>query len=173
MTSIPPEAEQPYEDRVQLAVSAWKNANGTLSMREAARQHGISKSTLDYRIRGHMTATARNQKQQRLTPEEESALVNWILSLQALGWPPRVEQIRQMATELLVKKEDMKPLGVNWAQKFVARHPEVKTSIASSKGAGNKGAGSKGAGSQGAGSEGTSSEEAGNNMGGGTANETY
>ena len=59
---VSPEAQLPYENRVQLAVAAWKNANGALSMRKAARQHGISKSNLDYRIRGHITATTRNQK---------------------------------------------------------------------------------------------------------------
>ena len=32
-----------------------------------------------------------------------------------------------MATELLLKKEDKEPLGINWLQKFLARHPDIKT----------------------------------------------
>ena len=32
-----------------------------------------------------------------------------------------------MAIELLLRKEDTKPLGVNWVQKFLSRHPDIKT----------------------------------------------
>ena len=129
MASIPSESsmtELPYEDRVQLAMIAWREAGGALSMRKAARQYAVSKSTLDYRTKGHTSPATRNQNQQRLTPEEESAIVSWILRLQAWGWPPPIEQARQIAVELLLERKDTRPLGVNWTQKFRSRHPEIK-----------------------------------------------
>ena len=64
---------------------------------------------------------------QRLTPEEEEAIVKYILQLQAWGWPARVEQVRSMATELLLHKEDSEPIGINWPQKLLSRHPEIRT----------------------------------------------
>ncbi len=33
-----------------------------------------------------------HQRQQRLNPREETAIVNWLLRLQAWGWPARVEK---------------------------------------------------------------------------------
>ena len=32
-----------------------------------------------------------------------------------------------MAQELLTAKGDNKPIGINWTQKFLIRHPEIKT----------------------------------------------
>ncbi len=38
-----------------------------------------------------------------------------------------MEQVRSIAGELLIKKGDDKPVGVNWPQKFLKRHPQIKT----------------------------------------------
>lgn len=38
-----------------------------------------------------------------------------------------MEQIRSIAKELLIKKGDDKSIGINWPQKFLKRHPEIKT----------------------------------------------
>ncbi len=35
--------------------------------------------------------------------------------------------VRFMAEGLLHTKADMEPLGINWPQKFLARHPQLKT----------------------------------------------
>ena len=67
------------------------------------------------------------QNRQRLTSEEETAMVNWVECLQAWGWPARIEQVRCMAIEILKAKEDNEPLGINWPQKFLSRHPDLRT----------------------------------------------
>jgi hypothetical protein len=130
-SSIPSEdIELSQEERITLAHARWNEAsaaNENPSKAKLARQYGIPKSTLTDRINDRKTAAARNQHFQRLSPEEEAAIRDWILRLQAWGWPPRVEQVRSIAKELLIKKGDDKPVGVNWPQKFVKRHPQIKT----------------------------------------------
>jgi len=131
MTSIPSEdIELSQEERITLAQACWNEAtaaNQNPSITKIARQHGIPKSTLTDRINGRKAASVRNQHFQRLSPEEEAAICGWILRLQAWGWPPRVEQVRSIAAELLVKKGNDKPVGINWPQKFLKRHPQIKT----------------------------------------------
>ncbi len=83
------------------------------------------------RINGRKAASVRNQHFQRLSPEEEEAICAWILRLQAWGWPSRVEQVRSIAKELLVKKGDNKPVEINWPQKFLKRHSQIKTAYVS------------------------------------------
>src|SRR5208282_180967 len=43
------------------------------------------------------------------------------------GWPMTIEAINNLAVQILEKKGDFAPLGVNWYRKFLARHPNLKT----------------------------------------------
>ena len=74
-----------------------------------------------------------NQRQQKLTPTEEQALVDYVRRQTRAGYPLSVEALRQMANVLL--ERHLKPgptfavpkiVGHNWVQKFYQRHPEVK-----------------------------------------------
>lgn len=125
------DVELPQEKRIELAHARWleaKAVNEILSITKAAKKHGVPKSTLVDRINnGKKPAIVYRREQQRLTPEEETAILNWILRLQAWGWPPLVTQTRFMADELLRKKGDSRPIGINWPQKFMKRHPSIKT----------------------------------------------
>ena len=121
----PPEPSK--VERIEQAHAAWKNPDNTLSLTKIAKQHGIWPSTLYYRITHGLSMHDRGHNQQRLSPEEETTLVNYILRLQAWGWPGQVEYIRAIAQELCEAKGDKKPLGVNWTQKFLRRHPNIKT----------------------------------------------
>jgi hypothetical protein len=56
---------------------------------------------------------------QWLSVGEGDALRDWMLELASWGWPVRVEQLRSMATELLVEKGDTKELGVHWAEQYI------------------------------------------------------
>ena len=126
-TTLQDPEELPKERRLELAHSAWKDPTNTLSIRKIALQYGVAKTTLDNRIRGRISKLEEAERRQRLTPQEEEAIVAWMLRLQAWGWPPRAEQIRSMVVDLLTKKGDTKALGINWLSKFLSRHPEVKT----------------------------------------------
>ena len=61
----------------------------------------------------HLMLSDAHEGQQRITPGEEAALLAWVLRLQAWGWPPRVEQVRSMANEILLMKDNKNPIGLN------------------------------------------------------------
>ncbi len=123
MFFIPSEdIELSQEERITLAYARWNEAsaaNENPSQAKLARQYGIPSSTLWDRINGRKTAAARNQQFQRLSLEEEEAICDWILRLQAWGWPLRVKQVRSIAKELLIRKSDDKSVEINWPQKFL------------------------------------------------------
>jgi len=121
------ETELPRSERIGLAYESWKEADGALSKTKAAANYGIPKSTLIGRINGAIPDAVSRQRKQRLFPEEESALVKWVTRLHAWGWPARVEQVRFMAEDLLRAKGGSLPLRINWPQKFLKRHGELKT----------------------------------------------
>ncbi|KJZ70112.1 hypothetical protein HIM_10482 [Hirsutella minnesotensis 3608] len=61
----------------------------------------------------------------KLTATEETALVQWILSMDERGMPPTVAYTRRMAN-LLLSERGKDPVGENWVRKFVGRHGEIK-----------------------------------------------
>ncbi len=43
-----------------------------------------------------------------------------------------MKQVRSIAKELLIRKSDDKSVEINWPQKFLKRHPQIKTAYVSS-----------------------------------------
>lgn len=114
-------------ERLLGAVAAIQEANGALSISQAARRFVVPKSTLAARLRGQRDQESYGCSKQKLTPEEETSLEAWVLQLQAWGWPPRVSQLRDMAHELLRGKDDNTKLGANWITWYLSRHPGLKS----------------------------------------------
>ncbi|KAM4062073.1 Tc5 transposase DNA-binding domain-containing protein [Hirsutella rhossiliensis] len=94
----------PREERVLLAVRAY--------------QQGQFEST-------RKAAAAYDVNNLKLTATEETALVQWILSMDERGMPPTVAYTRRMAN-LLLSERGKDPVGENWVRKFVGRHGEIK-----------------------------------------------
>ena len=98
------------------------------SLRRFAHKYTIGRDTLCRRFNSlcqpHHLST---QSQQRLTPIEEANLAGWIVLLAEWGFPPLVGRIRVQAEELLQARGDIRPLGINWIQKFMGRHPELES----------------------------------------------
>ena len=124
--------ELPLAERLGMAEAEYRSSNNVKSIRKIAKEHGLAFSSLQARIGPKGSASCQtnkeyDEKRQRLSPEEEEALVDWILQMEAWGWPPRCLQLRFMAIELLCLKGDTAPLGVNWNSKFLHRHPNLST----------------------------------------------
>ena len=66
---------------------------------------------------------------QRLSPEQEKHLANWVLRQEALNYAPTHAQVRVIATNVLKRAGDNKPLGKKWTTHFLNRHPELKTKL--------------------------------------------
>jgi hypothetical protein len=99
--------------RINLAYKAWLRDGNKTFVRKIAQAHGIVLSTLRARINGGLSRLEANQAMQRLSAAEEDALQDWMLELASWGWPVRPEQLRGMATELLLEKGDTNELGVH------------------------------------------------------------
>lgn len=104
-----------------------KETNGALSITQAARRYDVSKTTLYNRLQGRRDQVLYARSRQRLTFEEEVSLEKWILQLQTWGWPPRISQLRDMASELLRGKGDTTKLGTNWISAYLDRHLGLKS----------------------------------------------
>ena len=90
----PDPPELPPEERLKQAMKAHKNQEKPISIRKIARMYGVPRSSLQDRIKGKTLAKEVHERRQRLNPQEEAALIDWILRLQAWGWPARVDQVR-------------------------------------------------------------------------------
>jgi len=114
-----------YEIRVDMAFDEWKRSSGTISIRKAARKHGVSYHTVRGRIKGAVSRKQHSHDMQRLSVQEEGLLRKWVLQLGAWGWLPLISQLYRMANELCRSKGDNIPLGINWPQLFLCRHPDL------------------------------------------------
>ena len=73
-----------------------------------------------------MSCKEQHELQQRLTVQEEAALVSTLKLMASWGWPARIQYLESMAKDLLTAKGNNKPLGRHWYSYFLARHPDVK-----------------------------------------------
>ncbi|KAL0940515.1 transposase [Colletotrichum truncatum] len=96
------------------------------SIKKAAHDKGIPRTTLQNRIRGHQTRGVAFAGLQRLSPTQESHLAEWIRIQAALGLPPTHQQLKDFAERILQTRRDFQPLGRNWVQSFIKRNPSIK-----------------------------------------------
>ena len=98
------------------------------SYKSVADAYGLVESTLRRRIQG-LTKDRREAhvNQQKLTPGEEEALSKWIFLMASWNFPPAIWRVRQMANQLLQKKDPESDIGINWVQKFLARQPNLQS----------------------------------------------
>jgi hypothetical protein len=68
----------------------------------------------------------------RLSKTQEDYLVQWIVSRDERGCPPRLAHVEEMANIILQTESDTppEPVGGNWVTNFKQRHPELKSRFA-------------------------------------------
>ena len=98
------------ENSIQCAIRDL-NAGVYKSQRAAARAYGLPRTTLRDRVNGATSRAIAHQNEQRLTPEQEQFLVDWILEEDARGYPPPHARAREMAHQILRINSDLKPVG--------------------------------------------------------------
>jgi hypothetical protein len=97
------------------------------SIREAAKDNGVPKSTLHYRLKGGQETHKAHEDQQLCTSGEEQALVDWIQRWHGQGFPVRPEELRIMAQHLIFSRNDCSQwntisthiVGINWSARFL------------------------------------------------------
>ena len=68
-------------ERLKEYVQVYEEAEGSLSILEAARLYAVSKTTLYHRIKARQDQLSYTVSKQRLTPEEEESVLNWLLEI--------------------------------------------------------------------------------------------
>ncbi|KAM4067931.1 helix-turn-helix, psq domain-containing protein [Hirsutella rhossiliensis] len=99
----------PREERVLLAVRAYQQGQFK-STRKAAAAYDVPQSTVSDRLRGVIRRRDAQMNNLKLTATEETALVQWILSMDERGMPPTVAYTRRMAN-LLLSERGKDPVG--------------------------------------------------------------
>lgn len=112
------------ETRIQQAIQALSSGAIT-SERLAARTFSVPRSTLRGRKGGKETRSHAHISLQRLSADEEDALVRACSQLNAWGWPLRSNTLENLAFKFLKDKGDTRKLGANWYKNFIARNPEI------------------------------------------------
>jgi hypothetical protein len=116
------------EGRIALAVQAFKKGQFS-SLRATAKMYDIPEPTLRRRVKGIDARRDSIPINRKLNNTEESALIEWILSMDTRGLPVRSDSIRQMANLLLQKRSQDKTLevGQRWVYNFVQRHNSLQS----------------------------------------------
>jgi Tc5 transposase DNA-binding domain len=105
--------------------------------REISNFCGLSASTLCHRKNGRMSIQQRATNQQYLSPQEEKALLTYVLRMAKNGYPLPVKFLRDLALVIVrqrgsifqiptTDRGDLRPPGKNWPQAFYKRYPELK-----------------------------------------------
>jgi CRISPR/Cas system-associated protein endoribonuclease Cas2 len=117
------------EGRLQLAKQAYEK-NQISTYLGAATSYDVSRKSLKRRIKGIEPQIGHIAKNRLLTITEEKALVQWILSMDQRGMPPRIAIVRDMARVLLTQRSlstTPPTIGENWPRNFINRHDTLKT----------------------------------------------
>jgi hypothetical protein len=118
----------PREAAIELAIQDY-HAGVYTSQRAAAKAYGVPRTTLQDRLKGATNRATSHQHQQRLSPEQEEFLVQWILDEDARACPPSHARAREMAILILRMNGDQNPLGKKWLLQFIQRNPRVASIV--------------------------------------------
>lgn len=109
--------------------SAIRDVEAGMSTRKAALQRGIPPTTLHNRLHRTESRTMAAESLQRLSQKQEKDLAGWVMVQEMIGEPPTYTQIRDVASQVLQADGDTEPLGRNWIDGFLRRHPEVNKAL--------------------------------------------
>ena len=116
------------KETVLLAVEDVRS--NKLTMRKAAQQYGIPKSTLALYISGKLQIGVRSGPASILSPEEEQRIVDYAVHMGQIGYERTREQIFDIVAKIVTKDGRPNPFvdgkpGRKWWASFKKRHPEI------------------------------------------------
>ena len=103
MPRVKQRKEDEKEDRVRRTIKGYEDGSFK-SIGDAATAFSVPPSTLAHRIIGRRTRREAHEADQLFTPAEERAIGKWILHLDDLGFPPRLDIVHQYLDYLALPK---------------------------------------------------------------------
>lgn len=106
---------------------------GTLSVRRAALEYSVPRSTLHDRISGKVCAGAVSGASRYLDNEEEDELVEFLLGCAEVGYPKTVKEVRAIVGKIVADKHALNETSTHpvaavshgWWERFQHRNKEV------------------------------------------------
>ena len=113
--------------RIQFTLQAY-NQGQFRNLNCAARAYNVPYATLYRRRKRTLSRSETTPHSQKLTSIDENTLVQWILSLEKLGMPPKKPIIHEMAVVLLKNRVEHVSVCIEklWLYNFLKRHTELK-----------------------------------------------
>jgi hypothetical protein len=108
-----------------LAQSLLDSISRTYAAR--SEQGTVPLSTLHHRAKGRRSRDEKGQSQQYLTPEEEKAVVRFLLLMFSLGKPVRIKFIPSLAFSVARRRCAANRPGKNLPRAFQKRHLKLKS----------------------------------------------
>lgn len=118
-----------YEEAMEAAKGDVTSGYSTL--REAAEEYHLGKSTIDDRIKGRSKPRAEAfEPLQKLRAPQEDAIASWLRTQHRRGFPLRRDMAEDKANAILreqakARGEDFEPVGVHWLDSFLKRNPDI------------------------------------------------
>ena len=112
------------------AIAAWKRGEYRTKA-SCAREHGLVVDTFCRRLAGHGSREDRDGPRKHLHPDEEQAIINFMLMLDNIGINGTLRTIETMAISLIKKRSvsgceiELPILGKSWAARFATRHSDI------------------------------------------------
>ena len=124
MSQQPSDTLAVKEARLQLALEAIEK-DATLSQRRAAALYNVPQRSISNRRAGKPSRQDCSPNSMKLLVTEEETIVDYILDLDARGYPLHLPAIKDLADSLLAARH-RDPVGPNWPRAFIKRRPELK-----------------------------------------------
>ena len=113
------------------------------NVNQAAKHFNVSPATLGRRLKGGKSITESREPVQIFSISEEKALAGCITRLTASGFPITHNLLRGMAEEIrkrrlrgvndeTIEHVVYEPIGLQWSQRFIQRHPNLATAMSRS-----------------------------------------
>ena len=101
--------------------------HGSLTIRRAALEHNVPKSTLHDRVSGKVLPGAVGGAPRYLNDEEEEELAKWLEGCAEIGCAKSVREVRAVVGAIVAKKHNAECAVVShgWWDRFRARHPHL------------------------------------------------
>jgi hypothetical protein len=125
---------QPYsmasqrDFRLQQAIADTQTFSGA-SLRSIAASNDVDYTTLSRRLKGQLPRKTAHQRQQLLSSEQEDLLKRWIIDLEQQGHAPSFNTVRELAAIVSAASGGPNKVGKNWIQRFIQRHPEIRSKV--------------------------------------------
>jgi hypothetical protein len=128
------------EALVTLAIEAFEKGQKK-SLRAAAIALGAPIDLTHKRYNGRTSRAKQTPNNQKLTDAEETAIEQWILSLDRRGFSPNLQMVADMANLLLAQRNPVENspvgnpvgnpvvVGKHWVPNFIKRHPVLKSKL--------------------------------------------